>query len=286
MALVDPIHAQKRTGGTGMLFFSFIFVPYLKLIIMARQVSLLKLEGKIGDLSFFKDKRGHQARMKSGPTKEQINSDPRFQRTKENGQEFGRAAQASKKLREQLRELLRDGADSQISNRLTGRMLRILRADLVNGRGDRLVLAGNLPQLVGLECNVRSQLKDVLFLKVKPSYDSFSGEATLELPAMIVKNVIKKLEGATHVQIQFAAVEFDAQNPDVDAVAVARSNYLDMGKSESMPMEVLSLEMEAQPTSAVLFLIGVSYYQLVNGGYYPLTNGVYNALTFVQVYLA
>lgn len=101
---------------------------------MARQVSLVKFEGKIGDLSFYKDKRGYQARMKGGPSKEQINSDPRFQRTKENGQEFGRAANASKKLREQLCEVLSQGSDAAFSNRLTGRMNRVLRADEINGR--------------------------------------------------------------------------------------------------------------------------------------------------------
>jgi hypothetical protein len=250
---------------------------------MARQLSLVKFEGKIGDLSFYKDKRGYQARMKGGPSKEQINSDPRFQRTKENGQEFGRAANASKKLREQLREVLSQGSDAAFSNRLTGRMNRVLRADEINGRGDRQVLAANLGQLVGLECNLKAQLKDVFFLKIRPTYDRATGDGYIEIPAIIAKNVIKGLEGATHVQIQLVATEYDAQNPDADEVAIARSAYMDIGKSDLTAAQNIILTLEPQPESAVLIMMGISYFQFVNGGYYPLSNGMYNALTFVQV---
>jgi len=250
---------------------------------MARQVSLVKFEGKIGDLSFYKDKRGYQARMKGGPTKEQINSDPRFQRTKENGVEFGRAANAAKGLRKQLRELLNQGADAQFPNRLTGRMNRILRADEFNGRGDRQVLVENLGQLVGLECNLKSQLSEVFFVKSRPVYDRASGTGSLELPEMIAKNQIKVLSGATHVQVQLVAAEFDAQNPEAEGLSVSRSSYLDIAKSDSSPAESLTLQLQPQPDSAVLILMGISYFQFVNGGYYPLANGLFNALTFVQV---
>lgn len=250
---------------------------------MARQVSLVKFKGKIGDLSFYKSNRLYQARMKSGPSKEQIDNDPRFQRTKENGQEFGRAANAGKQLREQLRELLNQGADPQFSNRLTARMSRILRADEINGRGDRQILSQQLFQLIGLECNVRAKLSEVLFLRERPTYDMATGAGTMELPEMIAKNKIKMLNGATHVQVQLIATEYDALNPEATAVAIARSSYLDVGKSDVSPAETLSLQLQPQPQSAVILLLGLSYFQFVNGGYYPLANGAYNALTFVQV---
>jgi len=250
---------------------------------MARQVSLVKFKGKIGDLSFYKSDGDYQARMKGGPSKEQINSDPRFQRTKENGVEFGRAANVSKKLREQLNQ----GSDTKFPNRLTGMMNRILRADELNGRGDRQVITANLIQLTGLECNVNAKLSEVFFLRTRPIYDIATSEATLELPQMIAKNQIKMLNGATHVQVQLVATEFDAQNPEADAVATARSSYLDVGQSNASPSETLSLQLAPlpQPDSAVILLMGISYFQFVNGGYYPLSNGAYNALTFVQVIL-
>jgi hypothetical protein len=58
--------------------------------------SIIKLEGTIGDITFFKSKDGYIAREKSSISKERIQNDPAFQRTRENGAEFGRAGKAGK----------------------------------------------------------------------------------------------------------------------------------------------------------------------------------------------
>jgi len=58
---------------------------------MARQKGIIKLEGTIGDISFYKSKDGHLARTKGGMEADRIKNDPTFQRTRENGNEFGRA---------------------------------------------------------------------------------------------------------------------------------------------------------------------------------------------------
>ncbi|RZF60242.1 hypothetical protein [Sphingobacterium corticibacterium] len=251
---------------------------------MARQESLIKLKGKIGDLSFYKDKRnGYQARMKGGPTKDQINNDPRFQRTRENGQEFGRAVQASKLVRQQLYELLQQAGDAQLSNRMTSRMHQVLKADEVNARGERQVLVENLSMLVGIDFNINAQLRNVFLAKVTPSYSRDTGAGTLELPVFKVKNKIKAPGGGTHAQLQLVALEFDATDPNADSVSIAQSNYLDIGKSEDTEAEILTVDLQPKSESAVLIMMGIAYFQFVNGGYYPLANGQYNALTIVDV---
>lgn len=58
---------------------------------MALQRSIIKLRGSISDNTFYKSKDGYLPRVKSGIEKEQIMSDPAFQRTRENFAEFGRA---------------------------------------------------------------------------------------------------------------------------------------------------------------------------------------------------
>ena len=46
---------------------------------MAKQESLIKLRGKLGDLSFYKGRDGgYQARMKGGVDANRIKSDPNF----------------------------------------------------------------------------------------------------------------------------------------------------------------------------------------------------------------
>ena len=66
---------------------------------MAKQEGLIKLKGTVGDLSFYKTKDGHLARMKGGVDAERIKNDPAFERTRENGAEFGRSGKAGKLLR-------------------------------------------------------------------------------------------------------------------------------------------------------------------------------------------
>jgi len=64
---------------------------------MARQKGIIKLKGTIGDITFYKTSQdGHLALEKGGIEKSRIESDPAFQRTRENGAEFGRAGKAAK----------------------------------------------------------------------------------------------------------------------------------------------------------------------------------------------
>jgi hypothetical protein len=54
------------------------------------------LKGTIGDITFYKIKDGHLARKKGGIDASRIASDLAFQRTRENGSEFGRAGKQGK----------------------------------------------------------------------------------------------------------------------------------------------------------------------------------------------
>jgi hypothetical protein len=70
---------------------------------MARQRGIIKLDGTIGDITFYKSKDGFLAREKGGVPADRIANDPAFQRTRENGAEFGRAGKAGKTLRTAIR---------------------------------------------------------------------------------------------------------------------------------------------------------------------------------------
>ena len=52
---------------------------------MAKQKGIIKLEGTIGDITFYKSTQdGHLAREKGGVSADRIANDPNFQRTREN----------------------------------------------------------------------------------------------------------------------------------------------------------------------------------------------------------
>jgi hypothetical protein len=61
---------------------------------MARQKGIIKLDGTVGGITFYKSKDGYLAREKGGVSADKIANDPNFQRTRENGEEFGRAGKA------------------------------------------------------------------------------------------------------------------------------------------------------------------------------------------------
>lgn len=109
---------------------------------MAKQSGIIKLEGTIGGISFYKSSEGYFAREKGGVDANRIANDPAFQRTRENGQEFGRAGKSGRVIRSCFRLLLQNTRDKRVASRLTGRLLSIIKTDDVNMRGVRTVQDG------------------------------------------------------------------------------------------------------------------------------------------------
>src|SRR5690242_15123541 len=109
----------------------------LILLKMAKQKGIIKLEGTIAGVTFYKSKDGYLAKEKSGVPADRIANDPVFQRTRENGAEFGRAGKAGKILRNALRALLQNASDFRMVSRLTTEFIDVIQADVTNARGLR-----------------------------------------------------------------------------------------------------------------------------------------------------
>jgi len=75
------------------------------------------------------------ARGKGGVDGSLIKNDAAFQRTRENGEEFGRAGSAGKLLRLAFRSFLQKGSDNRMASRLTKEMVVVVKADATNTRG-------------------------------------------------------------------------------------------------------------------------------------------------------
>ncbi|TLX71659.1 hypothetical protein E9993_20045 [Labilibacter sediminis] len=129
---------------------------------MARQKGVIKLEGRIGDLSFYKSGNDYLARTKGGVDSERIKKDPAFARTRENGAEFGRAGKASKLLRAVFKAPISQSADKKVASRLTTALLKVVQADTTNHRGERTVPGGDLTLLQGFEFNESTSLDKVI----------------------------------------------------------------------------------------------------------------------------
>ena len=106
---------------------------------MARQKGVMKIEGSIDDMTFYKTKDGFLVKRKSGVSKQRIESDPNFARTRENDAEFKNAAISGKYLRDVLRPLMKTARDNRVTSRLLKLMSRILRLDATSARRERTV---------------------------------------------------------------------------------------------------------------------------------------------------
>ncbi|HEU4790925.1 MAG TPA: hypothetical protein VFS71_14665, partial [Flavobacterium sp.] len=176
---------------------------------MAKQKGIIKLKGTIGDITFYKSKDGYIAREKGGIDANRIANDPAFQRTRENGAEFGRAGKAGKTLRLAFRTLLLNSSDSRMVGRLTQLMMKVIQADATNERGLRNIIDGEAELLNGFDFNIGGKLSTTLFAPYAGAINRATGEITIDLVSFIPRNMLAAPSGTTHFKIISAGAEID-----------------------------------------------------------------------------
>ena len=248
---------------------------------MARQNGIIKLKGTIGDISFYKTGDGHLAREKGGIDASRIANDPAFQRTRENGSEFGAAGKGGKVIRNAIRILLQNAKDKRVVSRLTTDLLKIVKTDAINERGLRTIEDGDMNLLKGFEFNINGKLGTSLFVAFTKDFDRAAGDATVGIAPFSPKIRIAAPSGTTHFKMVMGAAEVDFANEtsvfESDETAVLPYDSADTAAID------LSASVTANSTLPVIQVLGIEFYQEVNGAMYPLKNGSYNALAVVKV---
>ncbi|WP_264559139.1 hypothetical protein [Flavobacterium sp. N2270] len=248
---------------------------------MARQKGIIKLKGTIGDITFYKTQDGHLAREKGGIDASRIASDPAFQRTRENGSEFGRAGKAGKLLRTAFRPLLLNSADGRMVSRLTQRMVKVIQADLVSERGLRNVIDGEAELLFGFEFNIRGKLGTSLFAPFVATIDRVAGEISVDLASFIPANMIAAPSGTTHFKIISGGAEVDFET-ETFVVTSSETAILPWDNTATTAINQVNAVTPAS-TKPLFLAVGVEFYQEINGQMYPLKNGAFNPLSLAKV---
>jgi hypothetical protein len=248
---------------------------------MAKQRGVIKIDGTIDDLTFYKTSDGYLVRGRGGVSAERIATDPAFARTRENGAEFSRAGKASKLLRTAFRTQLLNARGKRTASRLTQEMMRVIHADAVNGRGMRNVVDGEKTLLQDFDFNEGAQLGSTLFAPFTATVNRVSGEATVSIPALVPANEVVAPAGATHFRIHTAAaaVDFEGELFEADA---ASSATLPWDGTATAPL-TLTCNLTANSPNPIFLVLGTEFFQEVNGTNYALKAGAFNALTIVGV---
>ena len=248
---------------------------------MAKLNGILKIEGTLQDMTFYKTQDGHLVKTKSSISASRIATDAAFVRTRENGAEFGSAAKAGKILRDSLRVLIENASDNRVTSRVTQLMYKIQKQDTTSARGERKVSLGitttEAKNLVkAFNFNSKSVLGSIL---LKPySVDTATGVITIG--DLVPATDIKPVAGATHIALAgaFAAINFETGESEIQFT-----------NAEMLPIDNTSTPVTLTPdavpaiTGTNFFLLEVIYFQEVNGTQYILNNGAFNALSVIDV---
>jgi hypothetical protein len=245
---------------------------------MGTQKGIIPLTGRVGTITFYKRKDGYAARTASGMDGKKIKTHPRYQRTRENLEEFKAASIATKIFRAAFVKDVKAVGDGTLTNRVRSLMYKLVLQDTVNLRGARKVLPGNLHALERFEFNTTLPLTQDL--KIVPVIDRQAGTASVEVPAFSPMKMFAPPLGATHLVLKAAAAEIDLEGQRYQSVS-----------TESEPIALGDLQSErfvlqnSIPTGTrpLILAFGISFVQVLKGVNYALQSGLYNMMQVVKV---
>lgn len=245
---------------------------------MARQIGLIKIEGTLGDLTFYRQDRDYYVKTKSSLTAEQIANDPNFARTRENNQEFASAVNVSKLVKQALSPHL--VKDMYYFAKLNAISYKSVRKDSVNGRGDRLLQEGNEYDFYGYEFGGDI---DVFFGTVNETYDRVAGTLDVNFAPFVPAFDILPPPGATYCDFVFAIGECDLQNSEVVSKDSFATSKIDLNDTASNTVPSFQLNVSPNSTHYVVASCTLRFFQLIGGVYYRLYNGDASALVLTSM---
>lgn len=245
---------------------------------MAKQSSLIKVRGTLDDLTFSKSKNGHLVREKSKTaTAEEIATENRYSRMRENMDEFERAIEAARLLRVTFDPCMLFCRDKTLLKRSTQIMQQVLLSDPVSRRGDRNVMNGNIVLLKEFLLNSNAKFSSIFSGLFSTTIDRSEGKLIVDFTPFVPANTVKSQSGSTHFMLYTAAAEI---NFDTGAYTMKLAESPWIANKDGVPTAALTLVNQLMPgsTNPLFIAVGIRFSQEVNGEQYPFYNSSYNAL--------
>ena len=266
---------------------------------MSKQTGLIKLQGSIGGIAFYKSGGIDLARIARGPSKDRIATDAAFARTRENNKEFGGAASAAKALRLGFATTVQTMADSRFSARLTALFKEIVNRDVTGIRGQRSVLLSQYGNtLVGTEFDNGLSFSSVFNAPYTIAHAADRREATLTIPDFVPASFVRAPGGATHFTVIHALgvvsdyrFNTDTQSyepvvPEANAIGVIHAGDIIALNSTAVGNQInhanLAPTLGLTADTSVVQCVGIEFYQRIGGVDYVLAQG--NAMRIVAVF--
>ena len=247
---------------------------------MARQTGILGIQGTVGGLVF--NKNGNIS-QKPQSNKAAFASAPSRARTRENAAEFGLSAKYSKLLRDSLRVAIAAASDSRLAARLTKAMREIIGMDDTNDRGQRVFDSLNSAPLLGFNFNAGASIGQTMYFPYEVT--GAGADVTMTIPALNPVSDIAAPQGTTHFEVVFAASSLDMEALTyTNAVVAAPLGIRPINNAPLVNQSVVA-SFPAAPADAnlVVGVVGINFYQQINGKFYALNNNSTNPLAIEYV---
>lgn len=265
---------------------------------MGRQVGLIKVSGNIGGISFYKSDGKDLARVANGPSKDKIQNDDNFVRTRENNSEFGGSATAGKSLRLSLATSISTMGDKRITSRLTA-LFKDICSRSTGTRGQRpITVSTNKTLLENLEFNDKLSFASVFNAPFTFTNNAPRTQGTITVPAFAPQTFIHAPSGATHFRLigaigvmsdfvyNVTTQHYEPSDPTLDKLGAVTYGAITALNSAAPVNFSLVVALGGTPTMtasvSVLQCLGIEFYQRVGTVDYLLAQG--NCMKVVKVF--
>lgn len=231
---------------------------------MAKQIGPYPLTGLMGNVSMYKSPFGYLARESGGHNRSKVLKHPNFRQTRNNAAEFKNAMLGAVQLRRAIGHFLRPIANSWLSGRMNGVMLKMVKSDMVHARGERIVACGDVELLECFEFNHLTPLNNVLPVFYSSSMDTEAGTMQLKVSSFIPRERMKSVEGSTHFKIVSigAVIDFEKKK---HKYSEKQSELLELGYEEVEAI-CMNHSLIVEKGEIMVLAMGVLFYKLDEKG--------------------
>ena len=264
--------------------------------VMAKNIGLIKIDGTLGDLTFYTKDGKNYIKRKTTISKSRILNAPEFQRTRENMQEFAGSALIGKDFRRSL-ILVKSMSDRFMHNRLFGAIKRIINLGLGNP-GERVFeIIANKQELIGFEFHKTDLFGGSMLAPFSLTANGDKNEATLNVPIFNASDFVIKPQGATHFKLVLNVStltdyifnpligKYESTNPALGGLTETVKSGFQSVIGDTTVMNLVAT-LPGTPiltaTEGFVVSVGIEYYQEINGNFYLFAQG--NAMRIQNIF--
>lgn len=248
---------------------------------MARQKSLFKVRGTLDDVTFYQLDGQHYIKKKTQLDGQRVKSDPAFQRTQENFQEFGTVGAVARQIFEAFSTMVKKTADPRMISRLNKVLHAIKKLDTTQPRGSRSPVMGldtaeGKVLLTGFNFNRDTAVRSLL--KAKPQIDAAT--MAISIPGFKPTDQLNPPNSATHFQLAALWARIDFANDVHEAVQTTL---------DPAPIDATVQDLLLSPSAPLggdgrdLIALQVTFLMEEGGILYPLNDNSAKAAAIVAV---